>query len=75
MTPSLDQLWASRPTEQDHQLIEGELTTQGSDRYLRVDGAPALWGPLEGATGRADGDVVLVGISHLGNYWVIAPDG
>lgn len=71
--PSLDRLWSSRPTEQEHQLVEGEIVARAGERYLRVDGSPALWGPLEGASARDDGDLVLIGVSHLGSYWVIAP--
>jgi hypothetical protein len=70
--PSLDQLLAPPVREQDAPLVEGELVLQGGARYARINGDRALWGPLEGAAAATEGDTVLVAVSQLGTYWVIA---
>lgn len=73
--PSLDQLLLPSQTEQSTSLVEGELVRRSGTAYLRVDGSGALWGPLEGASGYAAGDQLLVAVSQDGNYWVVAPAG
>ena len=70
--PELDLLLDERPPADD-QLVEGELTLRSGDRYARVDGQPALWGPLVGAEHLAEGDRLVLGQTQDGTPFVVWP--
>jgi hypothetical protein len=72
MSPDLDMLLDERPASDD-QLVEGELTLRAGERYARVDGQPALWGPLVGAEHLAEGDTLVLGQTQDGTPYVVWP--
>lgn len=74
--PSLDQVLAQPPPGPgDLQVLEGDLVVRNGERYARIDGDAALWGPLVAADELADGDTVLIAVSQEGRLWAIASTG
>jgi hypothetical protein len=73
--PSLDALLRAVPREQDAQLLEGQLVKRSGGAYARIGDSGALLGPLRAADDLADGEDVLLAVSQLGNYWVVASGG
>ena len=71
--PDLDELIRQTAPVADDQLVEGELQIRGGERYARVDGQPALWGPLVGAEHLADGDALLLAQVQDGTPFVVWP--
>lgn len=43
------------------------------ERYARIDGDAALWGPLIAADELTDGDSVLIAVPQHGRPWAVAP--
>jgi microcystin-dependent protein len=74
--PDLDQVLAAPPSSPGtREIVEGELVVRTDGRYARVDDSGALWGPVVGGDGAADGDAILVGISQDGRPFVLYPSG
>jgi hypothetical protein len=72
--PDLDQVLAPpRASAGTRQVLEGELVVQAGERWARVDGSAALWGPLIGGTGLDAGTTVVLAISQDGRPFVIYP--
>lgn len=72
--PALDQVLtppASSPATRE--VLEGVLVIQGGQRYARVDGSSALWGPLLGGTTASAGDLVVIAITQTGRPVAIYP--
>jgi hypothetical protein len=57
----------------DREVLEGILVYQASKWWLRVDGSPALWGPILNTGGAAAGSVVCVAIGQQGTMYVVWP--
>lgn len=53
-------------------ILEGELATQAGSRFLRIE-TTALWGPVMGADGLADGSAAVVAVSQEGVPYVVSP--
>ena len=71
--PDLDELIRQAAPVPDDQLVEGELQVRGGERYARVDGQPALWGPLVAAEHLAEGDTLLLAQVQDGTPYVVWP--
>jgi hypothetical protein len=70
---SLDQVLAPPPSSPGtREILEGELVVQDGDRWARIDGSSALWGPLVGGDELTGGELILVAIAQNGRPWVIA---
>jgi microcystin-dependent protein len=59
----------------DREVLDGILVSQAGEWWLRVDGQPALWGPLQHNGVSAAGDRICVAMSQKGVPYVIWPGG
>lgn len=74
--PDLDQVLAARKESPgSREILEAELVLRGGERYARVDGSSALWGPLVGGEAAGDGELIVIAITQNGTPVVIYPQG
>lgn len=72
--PDLDQVLAPPvPSPGTREVLEGELVLQAGERYARVDGSAALWGPLVGGEGAQAGETIVIAVTQTGTPFVIYP--
>ena len=70
--PELDELIRDAPAPAD-QVVEGELVERAGERWAKVDGQAALWGPLVGAEHLSTGDELVFAQTQDGTPFVIWP--
>ena len=68
----LDELIRDAPAPAD-QVVEGELVVRSGERWAKVDGQGALWGPLVGAEHLEPGDELVFAQTQDGTPFVIWP--
>ena len=68
----LDELIRDAPPAAD-QVVEGVLVVRAGERWARVDGQPALWGPLVGAEHLSTGDELVFAQVQDGTPFVVYP--
>jgi hypothetical protein len=70
----LDQLLKPAGVEErDLPVLSGECVVKHGERWLKLDGDHALWGPVNGADSVDDGDAMVAVIDQEGVLW--APGG
>lgn len=57
------------------QVLDGKLVWQNGAWWLKVDGSPSLWGPVENASPAVAGDRACVIVSQQGTLYVVWPAG
>jgi hypothetical protein len=71
--PDLDQILApAQSSPGTREVLEGKLVLTVDGAFARVDDRSALWGPLQNASGVADGATVLIAVSQHGVPWLVA---